>query len=115
METQKIELILFYVEWCSHCRALVGNPDQAWNQLEALYANHPTVQIRKIGETEFESYDHEATTYQKPKIDHFPMIIRVEGKNCQVYDRQDRSVEDFKRFLEEPRLLNQVVNTCRIL
>jgi thiol-disulfide isomerase/thioredoxin len=115
MDAQKIELILFYAIWCPCCRALIGSPDKAWNQLETMYANHPTIKIRKIEQHQFESYENEVTHYPKPQINCFPTIIRVEGKNCHVYDSLDRSVDDFKQFLEESAMGNRTVNTCIIL
>ncbi len=125
----KIELILFYADWCSHCIPIVGSPDKPWDQLEAMYANHPRIRIRKISDDELENYMTEATVYEKPTIHGFPTVMRIEGLDCQVAGSAlKRSLPGFQEFLEEPdqvilREFDQVrlesliksENTCVIL
>ena len=92
-ENHKTTFILYYVDWCPHCRTV--KPE--WDKLEKDKELNKKVTIKKINCEENES------AVEEKGIESFPTILLNNNGKEVGYDG-GREYDDFKKYLESLNL-----------
>ena len=86
---KKKSLILFYVDWCSHCKSILP----IWNKFELENNNKRDVKVSKI------NCDQNADLARKYNIERFPTILYLENEMVKKIYNGDRTLKSLTDFL----------------
>jgi len=99
LSSDKINMTLFYAEWCGHCKRFMK---ETWGQLKEKYGESADVQLNELNCTDIKTA---IKTPAGKDIEGFPtLIINYKDKNGEYLEdeyRGGRSVQHLSAFLEK--------------
>ena len=99
LASEKINLTLFYAEWCGHCKRFMK---ETWDELKEKFGNNTDIQLNELNCTDIKTA---LKTPAGKDIEGFPtLIINYKDKNGEYLEdeyRGGRSVQHLTTFLEK--------------
>lgn len=93
-EDEKATLVALYAPWCQYSQAM----EQAYEELAARYAGHPSVRVAAFRADEAE---HRPFAEEALGLKTFPTVVMLPrgSKKAVKYDSEARDVESLEMFL----------------
>jgi len=99
LDSEKINLTLFYAEWCGHCKRFMK---ETWGELKEKYGSNAEIKLNELNCTDIKTA---IKTPAGKDIEGFPtLIINYKDKNGEYLEdeyRGGRSVQHLTTFLEK--------------
>ena len=99
LDSEKINLTLFYAEWCGHCKRFMK---ETWGELKEKYGSNTEIQLNELNCTDIKTA---IKTPAGKDIEGFPtLIINYKDKSGEYLEdeyRGGRSVQHLTTFLEK--------------
>jgi thiol-disulfide isomerase/thioredoxin len=99
LDSEKINLTLFYAEWCGHCKRFMK---ETWGELKEKYGSNVEIKLNELNCTDIKTA---IKTPAGKDIEGFPtLIINYKDKNGEYLEdeyRGGRSVQHLTTFLEK--------------